>query len=379
MVRAKERAMSRYEVERIETIVVGGGQSGLAMGYHLARRGLPFVIVDAHPRIGDAWRTRWDSLKLFTPAGYDGLPGMRFPAPRTSYPTKDEMADYLEAYARRFELPVRTGVRVDALARDGDRFVLAAGDVRFEADNVVVAMSSDLRPWKPDFALLLDPRLVQLHAFDYRNPSQLQDGDVLIVGAGNSGADIAMEVVNEHRTLLSGRDVGHIPFPINRFTAGTGYPFFRFAFHRVLKANSRPGRKMKREFAEGHGLPLVRVKPKHLARAGVERVPRTVGVRDGLPLLEDDRIVDVANVIWCTGFRPDVSWIDLPIFDEYSEPAHTRGIVDSEPGLYFTGLDFLYAASSGQINGIGRDANHVAKAIAARGRRSGVANALAPA
>jgi putative flavoprotein involved in K+ transport len=368
--------MRRYAIDRFETIVVGGGQSGLAVGYHLARRGMPFVIVDAHHRIGDAWRSRWDSLVLFTPAGYDGLPGMRFPAPRTSYPTKDEMADYLEAYASRFELPVWTGVRIDALACVGGRFVLAAGDLRFEADNVVVAMSSDLRPWTPSFARQLDPRVVQLHAFDYRSPAQLQEGDVLIVGAGNSGADIAMEVVQEHTTLLSGRDVGHIPFPINRFTAGTGYPVFRFAFHRVLKANSRVARKMKGELAQGHGLPLVRVKPKHLAKAGVQRVPRTTGVRDGLPLLEDGRVLDVANVIWCTGFRPDLSWIDLPIFDPDGEPMHTRGIVGAEPGLYFVGLDFLYAASSGQINGVGRDASHVVDDIASRAGHVRAANAL---
>jgi putative flavoprotein involved in K+ transport len=191
---------ARYRIERIETIVVGAGQAGLAVGYHLARRGLPFVILDAHPRIGDAWRTRWDSLRLFTPAGYDGLPGMRFPAPRTHYPTKDEMADYLEAYASRFELPVRTGVRVDALARRDDRFLVAAGDLRFDADNVVVAMSSDLTPWTPPFASQLDARVVQLHSYDYRNPSQLQDGDVLIVGAGNSGADIAIEITKGHPT-----------------------------------------------------------------------------------------------------------------------------------------------------------------------------------
>jgi putative flavoprotein involved in K+ transport len=193
--------MSRYDIERIDTIVVGGGQSGLAVGYHLARRGLPFLILDAHHRIGDAWRTGWDSLRLFTPAGYDGLPGMPFPAPRTTYPTKDEMADYLEDYAKRFELPVRTGVRVDALARNGDGFVVAANDLRFQADNVVVAMSSELRPWTPEFAAHLDPRLTQLHSHDYRHPAQLQDGDVLIVGAGNSGADIAMEVVQGHTTL----------------------------------------------------------------------------------------------------------------------------------------------------------------------------------
>ena len=369
--------MSRYEIERVDTIVVGGGQSGLAVGYHLARRGLPFMILDAHQRVGDAWRTRWDSLRLFTPAGYDGLPGMRFPAPRTTYPTKDEMADYLEAYAQRFELPVRTGVRVDALARTAAGFAIAADELRFEADNVVVAMSSERRPRIPAFASQLDPRVVQLHSFDYRDPAQLQAGDVLIVGAGNSGADIAMEVVQGHTTVLSGRDVGHIPFPINRFTAGTGYPVVRFAFHRVLKANTRPARKIKRELAEGHGLPLVRVKPKHLIRAGVQRVPRTVGVQDGLPLLEDGRVLDVANVIWCTGFRPDFSWVDLPIFDEDGDPLHTRGVVTAEPGLYFVGLDFLYAASSAQINGVGRDAHHVVSDIVARVVREHAATTMA--
>lgn len=361
--------MSRYEVERFDTVVVGGGQSGLAVGYHLARRGEPFVILDAHRQVGDAWRTRWDSLRLFTPAGYDGLPGMRFPAPRTSYPTKDEMADYLQAYAQRFDLPVRTGVRVDALSRRGDRFVLAAGDLRFEADNVVVAMSSDLKPWTPAFASELGPRIRQLHAYDYRRPTQLQDGDVLLVGASNSGADIAMDVAAEHTTLLSGRDVGHIPFPINRVTAATGYHVFRFRFHHILKADTRSGRKMKQYFAEGHGLPLVRVKPKHLARAGVQRVPRTIGTKDGMPLLEGDRVLDVANVIWCTGFRPDFSWIDLPVFDEDGEPRHARGVVHDQPGFYFVGLDFLHAASSGQINGVGRDADHVVRNIASHAPR----------
>lgn len=356
--------MSRFEIERVDTIVVGGGQAGLAVGYHLARRRLPFVILDAHPRVGDAWRTRWDNLRLFTPAGYDGLPGMRFPAPRTTYPTKDEMADYLEAYAQRFDLPVRTGVRVDALASSDDRFTLAAGDLRFEASNVVVAMSSDLVPRTPDFASQLAPHIRQLHSYSYRNPSQLQDGDVLIVGGGNSGADIAMDIAPSHSTLLSGRDVGHIPFPVNRFVAGTVYHVFRFRFHHLLKADTRAGRKMMQDFREGHGLPLVRVKPRHLTRAGVQRVSRTIGVKDGRPVLEDDRVLDVANVVWCTGFRPDFSWIHLPVFDGDEEPRHTRGVVESRPGLYFVGLDFLYAASSAQINGVGRDAGHVVSIIA---------------
>src|SRR6266498_3655686 len=202
------------EAERVETVVVGGGQAGLSVGYHLARRGLPFVILDAHERIGDAWRHRWDSLRLFTPARYDGLAGMPFPASRYEFPTKNEMADYLEAYAKHFKLPVRNGVRVDRLSRQGRTFIVSAGRQQFEADQVVVAMSSYQAPKRPSFAKDLDPRIVQLHSLDYRSLEQLQAGDVLLVGAGNSAAEIAMEAVRGHRTWMSGRDTGQVPFNI---------------------------------------------------------------------------------------------------------------------------------------------------------------------
>ena len=324
------------------------------------------MILDAHQRIGDAWRTRWDSLRLFTPARFDGLPGMRFPAARSYYPTKDEMADYLESYAARFGLPVRTGVRVDALAREGDRFLVAAGDMRFEADNVVIATSPELIPRIPPFAPELDPYAIQLHSFHYSSTAQLQPGPVLIVGAGNSGADIAMDVVKGHPTMLSGRDVGHIPFPINGFTATVIYPVVRFMFHRAMTVHNPIARKVRASLEAGHGLPLVRVKPRDLAAAGVERVPRVSEVKDGRPVLEDGRVLDVANVIWCTGYRPDYSWIDLPILEQKDVPAHNRGVVVDQPGLYFMGLNFQFSASSSQVNGLGRDSAYIAKAMVAR-------------
>src|ERR671919_1062852 len=209
----KERAtMSDITTERISTVVVGGGQAGLSVGYHLSKRGQEFAILDANQRGGDAWRNRWDSLRLFTPARFDGLPGMPYPGPRWAFPSKDEFADYLESYADRFELPVRTGLEVERLTRNGDRFVATAGDRRLEADNVVVAMSSWQRPRVPDFASDLDPRIVQLHVAEYKNPDQLQKGDVLVVGAGNSGAEIAIEVARTHKVLLSGPSTGAIPF-----------------------------------------------------------------------------------------------------------------------------------------------------------------------
>jgi putative flavoprotein involved in K+ transport len=325
------------EPERVETVVVGGGQAGLSVGYHLARGGLPFVILDANERIGDTWRKRWDSLRLFTPARYNALPGMPFPGPGHSFSTKDEVADYLEAYAARFELPVRTGVTVDRLSRNGSRFVVEAGDRRFEAENVVVAMATHQVPWVPPFAHELDPGIVQLHSGKYRNPSQLQEGRVLVVGVGNSGAEIALDAANGLPTWLAGKESGRVPFRIEGSAARFVFLplMFRVIGHRVLTVRTPIGRKMRPKLLS-HGAPLVRVKPKDIAAAGIERVPRVVGVRAGLPVLEDEGVLEVENVIWCTGFRPDFSWIDLPVFgqeEEPKEPTHERGIVRREPGL----------------------------------------------
>ena len=329
-----------------------------------------FAIIDANERIGDAWRNRWDSLRLFTPARFNGLPGMPFPASTYYFPTKDEMAGYLESYAERFQLPVRTGTRVERLSRRDGGYVVQAGDVKFEAGNVVVAMSNWQKPRVPGFARELDPGIVQLHSSEYQNLAQLKDGGVLIVGAGNSGAEIAREVAPEHPTWLSGRDTGHLPFEIG----GLAYRLFlarligRVLFHRVMTVDTPIGRKARAKLLS-KGMPLVRVKPKDLDAAGVQRVPRTAGVQDGLPMLEGGRVLEVTNVIWSTGFHPGFSWIDLPIFEE-GEPLHERGVVKSEPGLYFVGLSFLYAASSSMIHGVGRDAEYVVKDIQTRQQRS---------
>src|SRR5262245_6081663 len=238
---------SRSYAKRIHTIVIDGGQAGLAVGYHLARRGIRFLILDASHRVGDAWRNRWDSLRLFTPARYAGLPGFRFPARGDSFPTKQEMADYLEAYSRRFHLPIRTGMRVDRVARRGNRFSVSAGAEQFEAENVVVAMANYQTPRMPDFARALHPSIKQLHSADYRNPPQLQPGKVLIVGAGNSAADIAMELSRTHTTLMSGKESGHIPFPIEHFFFRFfGVRIVRFFGHHILSLATRIGRKIGR-------------------------------------------------------------------------------------------------------------------------------------
>ena len=354
--------------ERVRVAVIGAGQAGLSVGYHLARRGIRFVILDANDRIGDVWRQRWDSLSLFTPARYDGLDGLRFPAPARSFPTKDEMADYLEAYARHFELPVRAGVRVDRVSRRADRFVLSAGARRFEADEVVVAMSSYQTAWSPDFAGAIDRSIVQLHSSEYRNPGQLGEGSVLVVGFGNSGAEIAMELARRGRQVaLAGRRTGEVPFRITGALARTLLIpiLFRVVFHRVLASNTPIGRRVRLNGLH-RPAPLVRVKERDLVAAGIERMPRVVGVRNGLPELAGGQVLHVDNVIWCTGFRTNFDWIDLPVFDAHGDPMHRRGEVAAAPGLYFVGLQFLHALSSAMIQGVGRDAAYVAKRIAQR-------------
>jgi len=359
---------NEHTAERVHTIVIGAGQAGLSTGYHLKRLGVPFLILDAGDRVGDVWRKRWDSLRLFTPARYAGLDGMPFPAHPRYFPTKNEMGDFLEAYAGRFALPVRLGVHVDRLSKHGDGFLVVAGDKRFEARNVIVAMANYQRPRIPPFASELDPAIVQVHSFNYRNPSQLREGGVLIVGAGNSGAEIALETARGHKTWMAGRDTGHVPFQVDSLAAHLVLMrlVLRVLFHRVMTVATPIGRAVRPKVLHSGG-PLVRVKPRNLAVAGVQRVPRVVGVRNGLPLLEDGRVLDVANVVWCTGFQPGFSWIDVPVFGPDGDPQHERGITAHAPGLYFVGLHFLYSFSSTMIHGVGRDAERIANAAAARG------------
>lgn len=346
--------------EHHDTIIIGGGQAGLSMGCHLSKRGVPFVILDANDRVGEAWRARWDSLRLFTPAKFSGLEGMPFPAPREEKATKDQMADYLESYAERFDLAIRKGVRVDRLSREGDLFVISAGEQTFTADRVIVATGAHQVPRVPAFAPALDPSIRQIHSMDYRRPSQLQDGGVLVVGVGNSGADICLEVVRSHRTWLAGKETGHVPFRIDSFKARFLVPVVRFVGHRVLTLGTPIGRKVAPSF-RAKGVPLVRVKPKDIVAAGVERVSRVAGVSNGMPALEDGSVLgDVRNVIWCTGFRSDYSWIDLPVFGDDGLPMHARGVVSGAPGLAFLGMVFQYAATSDTIIGVGRDAAYIA-------------------
>jgi putative flavoprotein involved in K+ transport len=351
--------------ERYETVVIGGGQAGLAVGYHLTQAQRSFLILDRNERVGDNWRTRWDSLRLYSPAFRDGLPGMAFPAPPASYPTAREMGDYLETYAATFELPVRNGVAVDELVEDDGRYLVRAGDATFEAENVVLATGVFQKPHVPGFARELDPGITQLHSADYRNPSQLQPGPVLVVGASHSGSDIAFEASAEHQVVLSGKDTGQIPVPIESRRGRVLFRTLFFVGSRVLTVDTPVGRKARPHIRHGGG-PLLRYRRRDLRAAGVERVlARTVGVQDGRPVLDDGRVLDVRNVVWCTGFRPDYSWIRLSFaIGEDGYPEQYRGVVQSSPGLYVVGLPFLHSFTSMLIGGAGKDAERVVRHIA---------------
>lgn len=351
--------------ERTDTLIIGAGQAGLAAAYYLRRAGRDCLVVDAHDRVGDKWRGHWDSLRLYSPARNDGLPGLPFPAPRWSFPAKDDVADYLEAYASRFELPVRGGVRITALRAAGDRYLVDHVGGTIDAANVIVATGTyGQTPRRPDIADRLDPRIVQLHSSGYRNPAQLPRGPVLVVGASHSGGDIAYELAADgHHVILSGRDTGQVPFTIDKSTRRVTWPLTFFVFGHVLSRRTPMGRRQM-QHVRTHGHPLLRVKRADLAGVGVERVTeRTTGVTNGRPTLADGRVLDVRSVVWCTGFQPGLEWIALPIVGDDGWPKELRGVVEDAPGLYFTGLSFQSSMRSMLIGGAGADAAYVVKHV----------------
>lgn len=355
----------------LDAVVIGAGQAGLAAGYHLARTRLRFEILEADARVGEVWRRRWDSLRLFTPARHDGLPGLPFPAPRNTFPGKEEFAAYLENYAARFTLPVRTGVRVTGVSRAGAGFAVetAAGTVR--ARNVIVAAGANALPRLPDAAAGLDPAIRQLHSSQYRRPADIPDGGVLVVGAGTSGSEIALELAASHRVLLSGRPTPHIPDPLLRYA---GEAYWRF-IHHVLTLRTPIGRKVAAGFHQ-RGAPLIRNSPQDLDRAGVVRVPRLTGTAGGQPVFDGGAAAGTADgqptfdgvrtVIWATGYRPDLDWIDGLELPPSGWPETARGVVPAVPGLYFVGMPFQYALTSGLIGGVDRDAAYVVEHLERR-------------
>lgn len=351
----------------VETLVIGAGQAGLSAAYHLTRRGRGCVVVDRNDRVGDNWRHQWDSLHLYSSAKYDGLPGMPFPAHRKHYPSKDEVADFLETYARELDLPVQLQTRVQRLTAHGDGFRAETDRGVYDCDDVVVATGTFGRtPHVPDVARDLDPRIRQLHSSEYRRPTQLAVGPTLVVGASHSGFDIAYELAADRPTILVGPDCGQFPVRLDTWRGRAGFAVLWFVGGHVLNRDTPMGRRAV-DHARFHGGPALRIKRTDLAERGVERVTEHVtGVRDGLPMDARGRVYEVANVVWATGFRQVLDWIELPIFAETGWPREERGVVTEAPGLYFTGLSFQYSFRSMLVGGAGADAEFVVRHLLAR-------------
>jgi putative flavoprotein involved in K+ transport len=348
------------DVEKVDVVVVGAGQAGLASAYELAQRGVSHVVLEAGAKVGNQWRNRWDSLRLFTPARFDGLPGSPFPAPPDSFPGKDQLADYLEGYGVEHRLPIRTSVRALSLERSGDGYHLETSAGTIVAGHVVVATGYQ-GPKVPALAADIKPEIRQLHASGYRNASQLT-GDVLVVGAGTSGVEIAIEAARAgHKTVLAGRGTGAIPPAFYAFEG----KFFWFFANKIASVRTPLGRRMKPNVLH-HGAPLIRVTMGEALAAGVERATRVTAVDAGFPVCEGGRRLEPQTIVWCTGFSRDYSWIRFPVVGEDGYPNHVGGVARDEKGLYFMGLPFQTRLASGLIGGQGPDAAFVAETIATR-------------
>lgn len=348
---AVPEAASTYDV-----VVIGAGQAGLAMGSLLRRRGRRFAIVEATGSIGAAWRERWESLTLFTPRRYSSLPGLPFPGDPEGYPTRDEVIAYLERYAETFELPVELNSRVRRLAAADGPFALEVDGRALTADQVVVATGPFQTPYVPDVASRLGLDVFQTHSTGYREPGEVpQAGTVLVVGGGNTGFQIAKELAATHEVVLS---VGSRQTPLPQRLLGRDL-FWWLTKSRLFDTTveSRLGRKLR------HRETLIGSSPRELRRRyGVELRPRVVAADGRTVRFEDGRELDVEAVVWATGYRPDYSWIDLPVFDQNGRLRHRRGVTDV-PGLYFLGLTWQHTRGSALIGWVKDDAQFIAEQI----------------
>jgi putative flavoprotein involved in K+ transport len=341
----------------LDVVVVGAGQAGLAIAWQVSRRGLRLLVLEAAAELGQSWRSRWDSLTLFTPAQYDALPGMPFPAPADTYPTKDPVADYLQAYADAFQLPVRLNARVTSLSRSGNGFEVRTADQTFSARRVVVATGPFQVPFIPAAASGLDRAVTQIHSTDYRNPGALPDGPVLVVGGGNSGLQIAEELSGSRRVDVS---MGTSPPILPQRPLGRDLFWWltRLGLMRV-PAESRLGRRV-----QARGEFVIGTSRRSLKRAGVTFRPRMIGAQGRTVRFADGSTLDVGVVLWATGYRSDYSWISIPGVVRDGRVAHRRGVTDV-PGLYFLGLSWQHTRGSALLGFLDDDASHIVDRIAA--------------
>ena len=348
--------------DRFEVAVVGAGQAGLAMGYFLAKEGRHFTIVEATDSIGASWRTRWDSLVLFTPRRYDSLPGLRFPGNPDGYPERDEVVEYLEEYASTREVPVQLDSPVQALTPTTGGFLLDLGTRTIEAQQVVVATGPFQVPRVPAFASALAPDVFQVHSTGYQRPSDIPEGTVVVVGGGNTGFQIAKELSATHEVHLA---IGSRQTPLPQRLLGRDL-FWWLTKTRLIEktAESRIGRRAR------HRDTLIGSSPRDVKRHGVTVQSRVVAASDREVTFADGSELDVDAVVWATGYRSEYGWIDLPVVDADGRVVHRRGVTDV-PGLFFLGLTWQHTRGSALLGWVNDDAEFIAGRISANANDRG--------
>jgi putative flavoprotein involved in K+ transport len=353
-----------------EVVVIGGGQAGLAIGYFLAAQGRRFAIVEAASEPGAVWRSRWDSIRLFTPVRYDGLPGLAFPGDPDSYPGRDDVVAYLTEYAHRFQLPVEFNSRVQSVrARDDGGFVVEFADRAYEADQVVIATGPFQVPFTPAMAANLGEDVAQMHSSDYRSPAALPAGTVLVVGGGNTGYQIAAELAQSRAVHLA---VGARQTPLPQRILGRDLFRYLEATGLMRKTvTSRIGQRMKDRET------LIGSSPRAARKQGIDMRPRATAANGATVMFADGSQLAVDAVVWATGYRLDHSFVELPIFDDHGRLRHRRGVTEV-PGLYFLGLPWQHTRGSALLGWVKDDAQFIAQRIADAARATGDAASPAP-
>jgi putative flavoprotein involved in K+ transport len=357
--------------ELLDVIVIGAGQAGLALGHHLARRGADVVLLDGAPEIGHSWRSRWDSLRLFTPAEYDGLPGMPFPAPAGTHPGKDDVADYLRNYAQHFRLPVRLHSPVTRLDHADGIFTVSTPTGLLDARQVAVATGPFQTPVVPPLARQLPPDVLQLHSADYRNPSQLPGaGRVLVVGGANSGLQIAAELAATRPVTVA---VGSRPLQLPQRVLGRDLFFWltRSGFFTV-PSHSRIARRLR-----ARGDLVIGSRTRTLRRGGIDFRPRLADVAGHTATFADGSTADVDAVVWATGYRSDYSWLNMPGVVVDGQVQHEAGAT-AVPGLYFLGLPWQTCRGSALLGFVGADAATLSARMAVDAQNATATDVPAP-
>jgi putative flavoprotein involved in K+ transport len=340
--------------EHRDVVVVGAGQAGLATAYYLRNAGIDVQLLERNTAVGSSWSRRWSSLRLFTPARYDGLPGLPFPGHPWSHPSKDDVAAYLARYAARFALPVRTGADVVALTGDAGAFVLhLAGGETVTARRVVVATGAFGRPYTPAIAADLGPHIVQVHTDDYRDPSPLPSGPVLVVGGGNSGFQVAEELAATGRPvdLAEGTPLRTVPQRL----AGREL-FWWLTTTRVIHAadHTRLGRRLRANE------PVIGTSRRTLRRAGVTFRPRAVSATEAAVTFHDGTTIQPAAVVWATGYRHDDRWITIPGALDTTGTLASTGADTPVAGLHVIGRPWQRDRGSSLLGYVRHDAMRLA-------------------